>query len=94
MCGIRPATSDRCPLVGPTPLAGLLLATGTYRNGILMAPAVAALITSCVTGSRAPLDNPYLPKRPPPAETTSGSSHRRCEANGIDVHRATRRVAI
>jgi glycine oxidase len=67
MCGIRPATSDRCPLVGPTPLAGLLLATGTYRNGILMAPAVAALITSCVTGSRAPLDNPYLPnvRRPP-----------------------------
>lgn len=33
----RPFVRDRGPLVGPSPLPGLVLATGHYRNGILLA---------------------------------------------------------
>jgi glycine oxidase len=42
-----------------------LLATGTYRNGILMAPAVAALICAVLTDTPAPLANPYEPTARP-----------------------------
>jgi glycine oxidase len=50
MAGLRPATPDNVPLVGPGALDGLVLATGHYRNGILLTPisaeAVAALLAS------------------------------------------------
>jgi glycine oxidase len=43
--GFRPGTSDQLPMVGPHPqVAGLYLATGHFRNGILLAPATARLI--------------------------------------------------
>ena len=48
MAGLRPGTPDNLPLIGPGALEGLILATGHYRNGILLAPwtadAVAELI--------------------------------------------------
>lgn len=53
--GMRPLSSDGYPLIGPTNLDGLYLATGTYRNGILLAPAIAGLITAAV------LDPPASP---------------------------------
>ncbi len=46
--GLRPGTPDGLPFLGPTPIDGLLLATGHYRNGILMAPATARLIADAV----------------------------------------------
>jgi len=46
--GLRPGTPDGLPFLGRTPLDGLLLATGHYRNGILMAPATARLIADAV----------------------------------------------
>jgi glycine oxidase len=42
--GLRPATPDERPFLGPTPLAGYYLATGHYRNGILLAPVTAKLL--------------------------------------------------
>jgi len=39
--GLRPGTPDNLPLVGPSPLDGLLWATGHHRNGILLAPLAA-----------------------------------------------------
>jgi len=63
--GYRPATSDGAPLIGATALPGLHLATGTYRNGILMAPAIATLITAELLGQPAPLPNPYPPTQRP-----------------------------
>jgi glycine oxidase len=36
--GLRPGTPDNLPLIGPGALDGLVLATGHYRNGILLAP--------------------------------------------------------
>jgi glycine oxidase len=48
LAGLRPGTPDNAPLIGPGALDGLVLATGHYRNGILLTPisaeAVAALL--------------------------------------------------
>ncbi len=41
VAGLRPATPDNAPLVGPGGIDGLLLATGHFRNGILLAPLTA-----------------------------------------------------
>jgi glycine oxidase len=38
MAGLRPGTPDNLPLIGPGAIEGLVLATGHYRNGILLAP--------------------------------------------------------
>ncbi len=48
--GLRPGTSDGLPCIGETALAGYYLATGHYRNGILLAPATARLISDVVQG--------------------------------------------
>jgi glycine oxidase len=50
--GFRPYTEDRLPILGPGPLPGLFLATGHFRNGILLTPITAKLITQCVLGER------------------------------------------
>ncbi len=43
-CGLRPDTPDHLPLIGPTEFEGLWLATGHYRNGILLAPVTAEIL--------------------------------------------------
>jgi len=43
--GLRPKAPDGLPLLGPTAVEGLWLASGQYRNGILFAPAMA--LTMC-----------------------------------------------
>jgi glycine oxidase len=54
--GLRPGTPDERPVLGPTPIEGLVLATGHYRNGILLTPATARVIADFVaTGDAAPL---------------------------------------
>jgi glycine oxidase len=54
--GLRPGTPDGLPFVGPTPLDGFWLATGHYRNGILLAPATARSIADAIeSGDAAPL---------------------------------------
>jgi len=47
--GLRPGTPDNGPVVGEAG-PGLLLATGHYRNGILMSAATADAIVACLTG--------------------------------------------
>ncbi|WCM92290.1 FAD-binding oxidoreductase [Acidovorax sp. NCPPB 2350] len=44
--GFRPIAAFKRPLVGKTRVPNLLIATGTYRNGVLMAPLVAAMIAT------------------------------------------------
>ena len=49
--GLRPATPDNAPLLGPDPeIAGLHWATGHHRNGILLAPATACLVADGLEG--------------------------------------------
>jgi glycine oxidase len=42
--GLRPGTPDLLPIIGPTDVAGLWIATGHYRNGILLAPGTAKIV--------------------------------------------------
>jgi len=49
--GLRPGTPDEWPILGPTPVPGLFLATGHYRNGILLAPITALLLADVLTGA-------------------------------------------
>ncbi len=47
--GLRPTTPDNLPLIGPGAIEGLVLATGHFRNGILLAPLTAERIASLLT---------------------------------------------
>jgi glycine oxidase len=51
--GLRPGTPDGLPILGPTALGGLYAATGQYRNGILLVPAIAELLCGIVLGNAA-----------------------------------------
>ncbi|MGC1686233.1 MAG: glycine oxidase ThiO [Candidatus Acidiferrales bacterium] len=42
--GLRPDTPDHLPILGPTDIHGLWIATGHYRNGILLAPGTARVM--------------------------------------------------
>ena len=46
--GFRPATPDELPILGSSPYANLTLATGHYRNGILLAPVTGSAIAQFV----------------------------------------------
>ncbi len=48
--GYRPIASHGRPVVGETSLRGLSVATGTYRDGMLMAPLLGAIVAGGVTG--------------------------------------------
>ncbi|MDQ4026380.1 MAG: glycine oxidase ThiO [Actinomycetota bacterium] len=54
IAGLRPGSPDNAPLIGRTRVDGLLLATGHYRNGVLLAPVTADAIAALVTGAAAP----------------------------------------
>ena len=66
--GLRPGTSDGLPLLGPV-REGLVAATGHYRNGILLAPITAALITEWILRGRTSRSlEPFSPLREPPTQ--------------------------
>jgi glycine oxidase len=50
VAGLRPGTPDNLPRIGPGAIAGLTLATGHYRNGILLAPLTADRIAAQLAG--------------------------------------------
>jgi glycine oxidase len=56
--GFRPIAAHGRPVLGKTRLPGLSVATGTYRDGLLMAPLVAAIVAAEVTG-RSAQSNPF-----------------------------------
>jgi glycine oxidase len=47
--GLRPCTPDYLPILGKTPVKGLYIATGHFRDGILLAPITAHLMTELIT---------------------------------------------
>ena len=51
--GFRPSTPDNVPVIGRGALDGLLWATGHHRNGILLAPLTAELVTDALVGAAA-----------------------------------------
>lgn len=62
--GIRPASPDNAPLLGPTALPGLHLATGHYRNGVLLTPVTGdAMGELLATGELPEQARPFTPGR-------------------------------
>ncbi len=49
--GLRPTTPDNLPLIGPGAIEGLVLATGHFRNGILLAPLTAERVAGTLLAS-------------------------------------------
>ena len=50
--GLRPGSRDDAPILGPTPIEGLIMATGHFRNGILLAPITAEVITEYILSGK------------------------------------------
>ena len=62
--GLRPGSPDNAPLLGPTALEGLLLATGHYRNGVLLTPVTGdAMATVLATGELPDEARAFTPRR-------------------------------
>jgi glycine oxidase len=55
-CGLRPDTPDHLPLLGPAGVDGLTIATGHYRNGILLTPITAKLVREWVVEKSVSMD--------------------------------------
>jgi glycine oxidase len=54
VAGLRPGTPDNSPIIGRGALDGLVIATGHYRNGILLAPVTADAVAALLVGERPP----------------------------------------
>lgn len=62
--GLRPGSPDNAPLLGPTELPGLLLATGHYRNGVLLTPVTGDAMAHVLTTGELPAEvRPFTPRR-------------------------------
>ncbi|MEU5978583.1 glycine oxidase ThiO [Streptomyces sp. NPDC047315] len=62
--GLRPGSPDNAPLLGPTELPGLLLATGHYRNGVLLTPLTGDVLAAALTDGALPEEaHPFTPAR-------------------------------
>lgn len=55
--GLRPGTPDDLPILGADPhVAGVFYATGHYRNGILLAPVTARVLSELIVAGKTPFD--------------------------------------
>ena len=78
--GLRPASRDHAPLLGPSAHPGVVYATGHYRHGVLLAPATADLVADAVEGllggrdETARLREPFSPLRFPDAPGGHGAA--------------------
>lgn len=52
--GLRPCAPDHLPILGKTPVKGLYLATGHFRDGILLGPMTAKLMAEMVLTGKTP----------------------------------------
>lgn len=63
--GLRPDTPDHLPCIGPTDVPGLFMATGHYRNGILLTPVTVKMMREFVLDGRTTVEGAekYSPLR-------------------------------
>jgi glycine oxidase len=54
--GLRPDSPDHMPIVGPTDIDGLVMATGHFRSGILLTPITARLMREWIMEQRVSVD--------------------------------------
>jgi glycine oxidase len=61
---LRPGTPDNGPILGPSALPGLIMATGHYRNGVLLTPVTVDAVAGAVLGEPPPaVAAPFTPGR-------------------------------
>ncbi|MFF9399547.1 MULTISPECIES: glycine oxidase ThiO [unclassified Streptomyces] len=66
--GLRPGSPDNAPLLGPTALPGLHLATGHHRNGVLLTPVTGDVMAASLADGELPeVARPFTPYRFSPA---------------------------
>jgi len=64
--GLRPGTPDNLPILGATSTPGYYVATGHFRDGILLAPITAEVMTDVVEGGTPSYNlTPFSPARFP-----------------------------
>ncbi|MFD4701709.1 glycine oxidase ThiO [Streptomyces niveus] len=74
--GLRPTSPDNAPLLGPTALPGLHLATGHHRNGVLLTPVTGQVMATVLTTGELPEDaRPFTPGRFSPAASVRLEQH-------------------
>lgn len=62
--GLRPDTPDHLPILGATDIENYFVATGHYRNGILLAPVTAQLVGDVILGRKPSVSvEPFSPLR-------------------------------
>jgi glycine oxidase len=62
--GFRPGSRDDQPMLGPGALDRLVIATGHHRNGILLTPVTAAVVSDYILSGRLPeMARPFSPAR-------------------------------
>jgi glycine oxidase len=62
--GLRPGTPDALPILGPTSTSGYFVATGHFRDGILLAPVTARVMGQVISGEKPEFDlKPFAPER-------------------------------
>jgi glycine oxidase len=54
--GLRPGTPDRLPILGATAIEGYFVATGHFRDGILLAPITAKIMAQIIAGHKPSMD--------------------------------------
>jgi glycine oxidase len=54
--GLRPGSPDDLPMIGPSGVEGLVVATGHHRNGILLTPVTAEAVAALLTGGAVPAE--------------------------------------
>ncbi len=71
--GLRPFCEDGLPVLGPAELGGLYFATGHFRNGLLLAPITAKLMSDVIVARNIPkILEPFLPSRFAPSVRQTG----------------------
>ncbi len=62
--GLRPGSPDGLPILGATSMKGYFAATGHYRDGIMLAPVTALVMTEVLKGRKPRFDlSPFSPLR-------------------------------
>ncbi|MFJ1746745.1 glycine oxidase ThiO [Streptomyces sp. NPDC088116] len=74
LAGLRPGSPDNAPLLGPTALPGLHLATGHFRNGVLLTPVTGDAMADALTTGELPDEaRPFTPRRFSPDSYSAAS---------------------
>jgi glycine oxidase len=68
--GLRPGTPDHLPILGPSAIPGVYIASGHFRNGILLAPITGKIMANLATGRDPGMDiTAFVASRFAPAKT-------------------------